>query len=312
LGACQAHKGENAMATDKIIEVEADTLEEARRMVKSQMPEGFKLLSEQIISDGIPKTKIVQSIEIEADSFDDARDQLKSRIPTNLELISEHILSDGKPVTVRSSADTVDDAYVKAQSRIPANAEVVEKKVITAPERITITIDAFTEQDAWSSARFEARTQFGSSEKGEARNVRLTVAGSKGFLGIGKKPNHYGAEIFLPAYVEITYRTRAKVVFDIGEVQKVKAKVSAKTGMIPQDKREQTRRDGIYYCQACGEKKASRMSWGWFCSEGCQDLYGRRLYRGGGDKYCQWCGSQLKLTAQSCYQCGESQKNYRP
>jgi hypothetical protein len=41
---------------DKTIEIEAETLEEAREQVKSQIPEGLHLLSEQVISDGKPKT----------------------------------------------------------------------------------------------------------------------------------------------------------------------------------------------------------------------------------------------------------------
>jgi hypothetical protein len=38
------------------IEVEADSLDEARARVKAQVPEGLFMLSEQVLSDGKPKT----------------------------------------------------------------------------------------------------------------------------------------------------------------------------------------------------------------------------------------------------------------
>ncbi|MBU0495144.1 MAG: hypothetical protein KKB13_25150 [Chloroflexi bacterium] len=69
---------------------------------------------------------------------------------------------------------------------------------------------------------------------------------------------------------------------------------------------------GTLYCQNCGNTGASQMPWGYFCSNGCQDGYGRKLYSGGGPKYCQKCGHRLSLPAQNCGRCGVAQDNYRP
>ena len=52
---------------ENIIEIEAETLEEAREQVKRQIPEGSCLLTELVISDGKPKT--VRAI---ADATEDA------------------------------------------------------------------------------------------------------------------------------------------------------------------------------------------------------------------------------------------------
>lgn len=43
------------------------------------------------------------------------------------------------------------------------------------------------------------------------RTFKLHIAGKRGFLGIGRKPHQYEAEIFRPAVVEVSYRTKAKV-----------------------------------------------------------------------------------------------------
>jgi hypothetical protein len=44
--------------SEKVIEIEAETLEEARKQVEAQTPEGFLVVSEEIISDGKPSPRI--------------------------------------------------------------------------------------------------------------------------------------------------------------------------------------------------------------------------------------------------------------
>ena len=41
---------------EKTIEVEAESLDEAKEQLKSQIPQGFVVLTEIIISDGVHKT----------------------------------------------------------------------------------------------------------------------------------------------------------------------------------------------------------------------------------------------------------------
>jgi hypothetical protein len=71
-------------ATEQIIEVEADSLEEARRQVESQIPEGLHLLSEQVISDGNPKT-----IKATADTIDEAFTKAEKELPANATILEK-------------------------------------------------------------------------------------------------------------------------------------------------------------------------------------------------------------------------------
>src|SRR5437763_9058696 len=71
---------------EKVIELEADTLEEARAQVKSQIPEGLHLLSEQIISDGIPTT-----IKVVAETTEAAFAKAQGNIPTNVNVIETDV-----------------------------------------------------------------------------------------------------------------------------------------------------------------------------------------------------------------------------
>jgi len=48
------------------LEIEAESLEEAREAVKSRIPAGLSLLSEEIISDGSPKTATAAAATCEA------------------------------------------------------------------------------------------------------------------------------------------------------------------------------------------------------------------------------------------------------
>lgn len=148
-------------------------------------------------------------IEIEAESLEKARKQLQAQIPESLHLLSEDVISDGSPKTAQAAADTTEAAFAKAHDEIPNNAEVLERKELRAAERKVITVEAFDEQAARLSAERQTTSQLGSNAVVDS--LKLAVAGSTGFLGIGKKPSQYQAEIVQPALVEITYRTKARI-----------------------------------------------------------------------------------------------------
>jgi hypothetical protein len=152
---------------------------------------------------------MAQQIEIEAESLEEAREQLQSQVPEGFELLSERVVSDGKPKTVKGVAETTEAAFTKAASQIPDDAKVLERKEIAPAERHVITVEAPDEQTARSRASSRARGQF----KGRAtvQSVTLAVAGRRGFLGLGAKPNQYDAEIFTQAVVEIVYKSKAKI-----------------------------------------------------------------------------------------------------
>ena len=65
---------------EKIIEVEADSLEEARQEIISQIPKGFQVVTEQIISDGKPQTTMVYGETTKA-----ALANVQSNLPNNAE-----------------------------------------------------------------------------------------------------------------------------------------------------------------------------------------------------------------------------------
>ena len=44
------------------IEVQADTLQEARAQLRAQVPEGFRVLSEEVLADGEPKTARLSAV----------------------------------------------------------------------------------------------------------------------------------------------------------------------------------------------------------------------------------------------------------
>lgn len=156
-----------------------------------------------------------QIVEVEAESLEKAREQIKSHVSQGLFILSEKVISDGKPRTVKGVAETMEVAYTKAHGEIPAHAEILEKRELVTPNRKVITVEAFDERGAESSARSQARQQLGRGAI--VKSLKLRVAGRKGFLGLGAKPNQYEAELLQEAIVEITYRVRAKISAEIGD-----------------------------------------------------------------------------------------------
>jgi ribosomal protein L7/L12 len=152
-----------------------------------------------------------QIIEVEAETLKEAREKAIAQIPEDLDLVYVKIISDGKPMTVQAIEDTTEEAFAKAQGEIPANASILEKKEIATPDQKVVMVEALDEQ----SARAQAEIQIGKTAKVKA--VRLKTAGKQGFLGVGKKQNQYEAEIFQPAVVEITYKTKARISARIGK-----------------------------------------------------------------------------------------------
>ena len=146
-----------------------------------------------------------QIIEVTASSLEAAREQIRSRMPAGLQLLSETVISDGKPKTVRAAAETMEAALAKAQAEVPDGAEVIEKKETAVPEHKVVTVAAFDEQ----SAREDVNS--GIPKTATLNALKLVKPGSKGFLGIGKKPNQYEAEVFHQAVVEITYKEQARI-----------------------------------------------------------------------------------------------------
>jgi len=151
-----------------------------------------------------------QVIEATANSLEEAREQIKSRIPTGLQLLSETVVSDGKPKTARGVGETTTAAQAKAEDQVPREAEVIEKKEVGTPELKVVAVKAFDEQ----SARQEVSSSI--PRTATLKALRLARPGSKGFLGIGKKPNQYEADVFHQAVVEVTYKEQPRISASVG------------------------------------------------------------------------------------------------
>ena len=171
-------------------------------MVRPKKEERNKMMNEKIV-------------EIEAKSLEAAKEQLMSQITEDRYLVSEQIISDGVPKTVKAIADTSEVAFAKAQGEIPNDVDILEKKELISPVQKVITVEAFDKHNAESRVRSKLRDQF--DDNAVLQSLRMTVAGRKGFFGVGKKSNQYEAEIRRQAMIEITYKPKVKISAKIGK-----------------------------------------------------------------------------------------------
>jgi hypothetical protein len=170
------------------------------------------------------------TIDVEADSLKEAKERVRSLMPEGQEVISEKVVSDGQKKSAESFAETTEKAFAKAQDKIPGDAVVLEKRVLMTPEERTVKAEGFDEK----SAREQVARGLGKSAK--IQSINLVAAGKKGFLGIGRKPNQYAAEVFQQAVVKIVY--------------KQKAKISAKTGFKNRGDRQEDLSQAVAYWMA--------------------------------------------------------------
>lgn len=172
------------------------------------------------------------TIIVEAYSLEEAINQARCQTPKGLRLTSKKIISEGGTKTVKTSGVTLEEAQIKIQTIIPPEAKILESKE-TAPQQQPWDIphEAFDEQGAKAEAELYMRE---SPNKLTIQRIELKTQGTKGFLGIGKKPNQYKI-IFLkhlPASVETVYQLKAKVSFDLGPEDRRKF-TSSRTTSLP-------------------------------------------------------------------------------
>jgi hypothetical protein len=146
------------------------------------------------------------SIEVRAETLEAARAQIT--IPEGSVLVSERILSDGQSVRVSGSAATVEGATAKTKERAPADAATLEEHV-HQPPLVHITVTTFAEQQARKRARTLATPLPGGDLF--VTNVTVKIPGSKGFLGIGKKPSQYEVTLSPNIEVELSFRQQAVI-----------------------------------------------------------------------------------------------------
>jgi hypothetical protein len=148
-------------------------------------------------------------VELEADSLEQAEEQLKAQLPVGLGVLVTYVLSGMESITVQVIAETVDEAFAKAQGDIPHDAVIRDRKVFATPTQKSTFVKAFDE--------VSARTTLESQAGVKVKSLKFSAPGNKGFLGLGKKPNQYEAEIIQHAVIEITFGTKLKILALIGE-----------------------------------------------------------------------------------------------
>lgn len=206
----------------KTIEIEADSLNETKLKMADQVPNGWKIIREQVVEDGSPKPHITQAVEIEADSPEEAREQIKSQMDKGLVVLLEKIIVNGQPTSQKTTADSVELAFVNARKMLPKEAIILEEKVLIPSQQKTIVTKARENEEAANIANKEAGFL---GKDAFVKSVKLVVAGKKGFLGLGRELNQYEAGIVLPATVEVIYKQRIRIRFELGNYVKVNAKI---------------------------------------------------------------------------------------
>lgn len=144
-------------------------------------------------------------VVVEAASVDQAFRQLESEAPEGYEVLETEILSDAKADTITCSAPTTEAAFGKARHKVPKGATLTEETELRQPGSEGVTLEAPDEASA--RTQIEGRIEDGT----KIQFLKLESEGSPGFLGIGKKPRLYRAQLFHPAVVRVSYQATARV-----------------------------------------------------------------------------------------------------
>jgi len=113
--------------TQQTIEVEAESMLEARRLIQSKIPPGFESQSEKVISDG--QTVI---ITVAAETIAAAQDQARSQIPDGAWVVEQKDLT--TPATTVINVQAYDEPGAKTEARrlIDPTATIHTIKLVTA------------------------------------------------------------------------------------------------------------------------------------------------------------------------------------
>jgi len=159
--------------TQQQLEVEADSLDEARQQLKSQLPKGIAVLSEEILCNGRPRT--VQGI---GETGEEAIENARLKVPDGSTVMKETVVRELRRRTVEMVGYDEQGATRHAQWRLEDDAKG----------------DPF---------RFENETTI--------ESISLKTAGRKGFFGWGRRVGVYNVTILDSACAEVTYKQKARI-----------------------------------------------------------------------------------------------------
>lgn len=100
------------MTDQQTIEFEAETLDEARKRLKTRKPKGFVLISERVISDGTPQT-----VKASADTIEEATIEARNKIPNGAEVLETKELESASKETLIVEAFDEQIARIAARSK---------------------------------------------------------------------------------------------------------------------------------------------------------------------------------------------------
>lgn len=178
---------------ERTIDVEADSLEEARLQLKSRIPRGLQLLSQKIISNGEPIR-----IEGVAETVEKAFQEASIGLPSSANIIEKKVLIAPESTVVVVGSFREDDAkmsakYTGEESALgKLHAVVDEKRYLALARKL--------------SGRFV-----------QVRATTLSKTGNKGLFGIGKTPDSYEVQLAQQAVVEIHCRKKAIIRASVGK-----------------------------------------------------------------------------------------------
>lgn len=115
---------------NQMIEVEAETLEDARAEIKSKTPAGQMVLSERVISDGKPHT-----VHKSAKTMEEALRLARKEVPAEAKVIEEKKLEDAQAMTQTVEAFTEEEILTEIKILLGSKAKIKDKKQLVAPRK---------------------------------------------------------------------------------------------------------------------------------------------------------------------------------
>jgi hypothetical protein len=180
-------RADDKVKNEMTIEVEADTLDEARVQLKSCIPEGSILISQDELSVGKPK--VVFGI---ADTVDMAFQQASSGLPSSIIILEKKVLSTPEFQVV------INDSFTEDATKMYAFHKGLESVLRNLHSTL-------------NEKRYRTFALKRQQELVKIKAMTITEHGKHGVFGIGKKPNSYKIEIAQQAVVEIRYKKKASI-----------------------------------------------------------------------------------------------------
>lgn len=180
----------------QVLEIERESLEEARAEAKAKTPPGLSILSEKVLSDGKTMSAVGQ-----ADTAEEASALAKGRVPAGVTVVAEKLTNTPGRRTIEVEAWDEAAAEAKVKERISGSSRI-ESIVLKAPGRkgvlgigkVPSTYSAAVFQPALFEVTYKrkARIQVVIGERTHAPSGFCQFCGKAGSPAkVGKEDVHY-------------------------------------------------------------------------------------------------------------------------